>query len=110
MTQQPCSPRTIHFDIGRITLHGYSPGQRDRFVGSLRARLAALAAGNGHRWPDAARRIGQLDGGVLRAGAAPEEAAERIAASLVAVIASARTEAHGRAETGPANRPGERND
>jgi len=91
--QQAGVPQAVHFDIGRITLHGYSPGQRTRFVSSLRARLAALTAqaasdSDGHRWPAAGqRRIGHLDAGVLRAGASPEEAAERIATRLLAAVA-----------------------
>lgn len=87
MTPQAGVPRAVHFDVGRITLHGYSPGQRARFVSSLRARLAGLAAGDGlSRPPGASRRIGRLDAGVLRPGAPPEEAAERIAATLLAAI------------------------
>src|SRR6516164_2337641 len=87
MTRQAGVPRAVHFDIGRITLHGYSPGQRTRFVSSLRMRLAGLAASEGHRWPaDTPRQIGHLDTGVLRPGAPPEEAAERIAAALRAAV------------------------
>ena len=57
-------PRTVHFDIGRITLHGYSPGQRTRFVTSLRGtpgrpghkrrlRLARRASGGSGTWTPA---------------------------------------------------------
>jgi hypothetical protein len=103
VTQQPGPPRAVHFDIGRITLHGYSPGQQARFVSSLQARLAGLAADRGYRWPAAAQRIGHLDAGVLRAGAAPEEAAEAIAASLFAAVAGGRAEDSRPAEdSGPA--------
>ena len=87
MTPQAGVPRTVHFDIGRVTLPGYSPGQRARFVSSLRTRLAGLAASEGRGWPAATpRRIGHLDAGVLRPGAPPEEAAERIAAALLAAV------------------------
>ena len=87
MTRQAGVPRAVHFDIGRITLHGYSPGQRTRFVSSLRMRLAGLAASVGHRWPAGPLgRIGHLDAGVLRPGAPPEEAAARVAAALLAAI------------------------
>lgn len=100
MRQQAGVPRAVHFHIGRITLHGYSPGQRARFIGSLRARLAGLAADGGYGWPAAGeRRIGHLDAGVLRAGAGPEEAAERIVAALVAAVAGE-----------PADGPGGRRD
>jgi hypothetical protein len=88
VTAKSGPPRAVHFDIGRVTLDGYSPGQRARFVSSLRTRLAGLAASDGDRWPTAAqRRIGHLDAGVLQAGAAPEQAAERIAAALFAALA-----------------------
>jgi hypothetical protein len=87
VTPQAGVPRAVHFDIGRITLHGYSPGQQARFVSSLRTRLAGLAAGEGHGWPTGTRRrIGHLDAGALRPGAPPEEAAERIAAALLAAV------------------------
>jgi hypothetical protein len=80
-------PRAVHFDIGRVTLHGYSPGQQARFVSSLRTRLDGLAAREGLSWPSGPpRRIGNLDAGVLRPGAPPEEAAERVAAALLAAI------------------------
>jgi hypothetical protein len=97
------APRTVHFDIGRITLPGYSPGQQARFVSSLQtqlaglADLAGLAASDGCGWPAGAPpRIGHLDAGVLRPGAAPEEAAARIAAALLAAVG------------GPATRAGQR--
>jgi len=98
---------TVHFDIGRVTLHGYSPGQQARFVSSLRARLADLAAGDGLGLglglgpglgpggpPGAARRIGRLDAGMLRPGAPPEEAAERVAAALLAAIGTGQGARH----------------
>jgi hypothetical protein len=85
MTPQAGVPRAVHFDIGQITLHGYSPGQRARFVSSLQTRLAGLAASEGFRWPAGPpRQIGHLDAGTLRPGAPPEEAAERVAAALLA--------------------------
>ena len=107
MRQQAGVPRAVHFDIGRITLHGYSPGQRARFVGSLRARLAGLAADGGYSWRAAVeRRIGHLDAGVLRAGAGPEEAAGRIAAALAAAVTGEPPEGPGE----PAGGPGRRHD
>jgi hypothetical protein len=100
------APRTVHFDIGRITLPGYSPGQQARFVSSLQtqlagladladlAGLAGLAASDGRGWPAGAPpRIGHLDAGVLRPGAAPEEAAARIAAALLAAVGGPETRA-----------------
>jgi hypothetical protein len=96
VTPQAGVPRAVHFDIGRITLHGYSPGQRARFVSALQNRLAGLAASEGRSWPTGTpRRIGHLDGGELRPGAPPEEAAERIAVALLAAVGG-----------GPGERPG----
>ncbi len=84
MNHDAAVARTVHFDIGRITLHGYSPGQRTRFVSSLQARLADLATNNGHGWPAGERQIEHVDAGLLRPGAPPEEAAQRIAARILA--------------------------
>jgi hypothetical protein len=79
----------VHFDVGRLTLEGYSAAQKERFVSSLRDRLTDLAAGDGSAWPAAAqRRVEHLDAGVLRAGAAPEEAAQRVAAALRAHLSA----------------------
>jgi hypothetical protein len=84
VTQPNAVPRTVHFDIGRITLHGYSAGQRTRFVSSLRSHLATLATSGGYDWPAAGtRRVAHLDAGLLPPGAQPEEAARRIAARLL---------------------------
>jgi hypothetical protein len=79
------APRAVHFDIGRVTLDGYSPAQQARFVTALRARLIGLAATDTPVWPaDGPRRRAHLDAGVLPAGAAPEQAAEQVAAALLA--------------------------
>jgi hypothetical protein len=101
------APLAVHFDIGRITLHGYSAAQRAQFISSLRDRLAALDPGDGG-WPAGApRRAAHLDAGVLRAGAPPEEAAGRVAAALLAAagLGPAARGAAGR-PGGPAARPG----
>ena len=88
MNHQAAVPRTVHFDIGHITLHGYSPGQRTRFARSLQACLTELGTGHGQDWPaPGQQRIGHLDAGLLRAGAPPEEAARRVAAEVLAAVA-----------------------
>jgi hypothetical protein len=88
VNQQATVPRAVHFDIGRITLHGYTAGQRTRFLSSLQAHLAELAGVGGYDWPTAGkRRIGHLNAGLLRPGARPEEAAQRLAAHLIAAAA-----------------------
>jgi hypothetical protein len=100
------APLAVHFDIGRITLHGYSAAQRAQFISSLRDRLAALDPGDG--WPAGAPpRTAHLDAGVLRAGAPPDEAAGRVAAALLAAagLGPAARRAAGRAGV-PAARPG----
>lgn len=85
MNRQAAPPRTVHFDIDRITVHGYSPGQRTRFVSSLRRHLTELAADRSHEWPPGGeRRVGHLDAGPLDSGALPEEAARRIAVRVLA--------------------------
>jgi hypothetical protein len=79
----------VHVDVGRLTLEGYSPAQRARFVSSLQARLTELAASGGSDWLAAAQRpLAHLDAGTLRPGAAPEEAAQRVASTLGAHLAA----------------------
>jgi hypothetical protein len=91
MKHGAAAARTVHFDIGRITLHGYSPVQRTRFVSSLQAGLAELAANGGYDWAAAGeRQIRHVDAGPLRPGAPPEEAAQRIAARILAAAAGGR--------------------
>lgn len=96
MTGQAPPPRSIHFDIGRITLHGYSAADRDRFENALRTALAELAAsqaelagpprgaspGTGNRF------IPRLGAGTIPAGASPERAARVIAARVLGAVAS----------------------
>jgi hypothetical protein len=85
MKDEPAARGTVRFEIGRITLHGYAPGQQARFISALRAGLAELAD-NGGLAAAAGRQVGHLDAGVLRAGAPPEEAARRIAAQVRAAL------------------------
>jgi hypothetical protein len=78
----------IHFEIGRITLHGFPPAYRARFLASLQASLTEL--GTGGDWsPRATPRLGRLLAGPLRAGASPEDAAGLVVGQIRAAIASA---------------------
>ncbi len=78
----------IHFEIGRITLHGFPPAHRARFLASLRASLTELGT-SGDWSPAVPRQLGRVDAGPLRAGASPEEAAGLVTAQIRAAIASA---------------------
>jgi hypothetical protein len=72
---------SVHFDIRRVTLHGYSASERARFMNTLNARLTDL--GQGDNWSLAAGRIvRRVDAGTLRPGAGPEAAAAQVAARL----------------------------
>jgi hypothetical protein len=99
------TPKSIHFDIGRVTLHGYSARDRDRFEQALRTALADLAASRAGpdapqagamafprkrgEWPAAGDRfIPLVDAGALPAGASPERAARVIAARVLGAVAS----------------------
>jgi hypothetical protein len=83
------SPRSIHFDIGRITLHGYSSRERDRFERALRTHLTALARQPG-AWPASGDSfIERLDAGAIPPGASPERAAQLIANRVVGAVAGA---------------------
>jgi hypothetical protein len=95
MTREAPPPRSIHFDIGRITLHGYGAADRDRFETALRIALAELAASQaelaeptGGGWPGAGNRfILRLGAGAIPAGASPERAARVIAARVFGAVA-----------------------
>jgi hypothetical protein len=77
------APVAVHFEIGRVTLHGYSAAQRTQFVASLRAHLAEVgASGSWSGSGPARRRVGRLDAGALPPGASPHEAARRVATAL----------------------------
>ena len=86
MKPRPAGPSQLHFQIGRITLHGYAPADQKRFSDSLQSSLAEFAhARREVPWTGAAKlRIAHLDAGELRAGASPEEAARHVAAQLFA--------------------------
>ena len=91
MTRQVPPPRSIHFDVGQITLHGYGAADRDRFESALRIALAELAASQaGLAEPprDGNRFIPRLDAGAIPAGASPERAARVIAARVLGAVAS----------------------
>ena len=78
----------VHFEIERITLHGFSPAHRTRFLTSLRASLTELAsAGDGSL--SQPRALGSLNAGQLRPGASPEDAAALVTARVRAAIAPA---------------------
>lgn len=81
---KPNSPATggVHFDIGRVTLHGYSTAQQTRFVGALQTHLTGQVT-NSEQNCLVDQQIAHIDGGALPAGMTPEQAAERIAASIV---------------------------
>jgi hypothetical protein len=81
MNRDAPAASTVHFDIGRITLHGYSPADQTRFVGALRTQLTDQATNSGRNWL-AEQQVAHVDGGTLPAGMTPEQAAQRIAARI----------------------------
>lgn len=75
----------VRFAIDRVTLHGFSSARGARFLSALHAELTALGEGGGLTAAaprPANRRLASLDAGVLRPGATPEQAAERVGAAL----------------------------
>jgi hypothetical protein len=77
----------VHFDIRRITLHGYSARDQERFATSLHRHLAELAAGEQVAWPTAGERfVARLDAGTIPAGASPERAARAVATRLLDAV------------------------
>jgi len=81
--------QSIHFEIGRTTLHGYSARDRDRFESALQARLTELAAGQHGAGPALGNQfIERLDAGTIPDGASPERAARLIAARVLGAVGS----------------------
>lgn len=68
-TRQAEAPARLHFEIGKITLHGYAQADQKRFSDLLQASLAEFA-----------RRPGAVS--ELHPGASPEEAARHVAAQI----------------------------
>jgi hypothetical protein len=67
--EAPAPHAQLHFEIGKITLHGYAQGDQKRFTDSLQASLAEFA-----RTPGAASQV--------RPGTSPEEAGRQVAAQI----------------------------
>jgi hypothetical protein len=78
-------PASIHFSIGRITLHGYSSADQRRFTNSLQRSLGELVESHhDYDWSaTSSLKIRKLSGGTLNPGASPEEAATHVARKIV---------------------------
>jgi hypothetical protein len=75
----------VSFEIERLTLHGYGPADRARFLDALHAGLSELGASAD--WAAAAPvRLGRLRIGELRPGATPEDAARQLTGGLRAAL------------------------
>jgi hypothetical protein len=83
--QNPHQPASIHFNIGRITLHGYTTANQRSFTNSLQRSLGELVeARRDYDWSNATSlRIRKMSGGKLNPGASPEEAAMQVARQIV---------------------------
>jgi len=82
----------VRFDIGRLTLPGYSVAERSRFTAALQLALEKVVQeGDRTAWSRAEpRSIARLDAGQLRHGASPEEAAVHVAGRVGGVMAGNR--------------------
>ncbi len=83
--QNPQHPASIHFNIGRITLHGYTTAHQRLFTNSLQRSLGELVeARRDSDWSNVTSlRIRKMSGGKLNPGASPEEAAMHVARQIV---------------------------
>ena len=83
--QNAPQPASLHFNISRITLHGYTTANKRRFTDSLTRSLGELV--NSHRnhdWSNAESfRIRNVNGGKLTPDASPEEAAMHVAQQIM---------------------------
>ncbi len=82
------APWAVHLAIDRVTLTGYTASQQQRFLAALDSQLRAAVSQAGAGGPPTGgrRHIHHVDAGPLRAGAAPEEAAARVARGLLGVL------------------------
>jgi hypothetical protein len=76
----------LQVNIRRLTLPGYTPPQLQRFTQALQHALSQLRLPSPASPTSVRRMIGQLDGGVVRAGAGPEDTARQIAAQIATTI------------------------
>lgn len=83
--QNAHQPASIHFNIGRITLHGYTTTNQKRFTHSLEKSLGELVAAHpDYNWSNlASLKIRKMNGGRVNADASPEEAAIHVARQIV---------------------------
>jgi len=85
---KPASPQptgALHFNIGRITLDGYSGAEQRRFQSSLETHLARLGRNASGRTAKELT-LKHLDAGEPPPGATPEATARHIAARIVAAL------------------------
>jgi hypothetical protein len=84
------SKRTVHIHIDRLVADGIDGRARQRFIQALEANLAEAAreaaSAGAFSGDGIARRIGRVDAGEMRAGAAPEGAAGQVAKAVGAAI------------------------
>jgi hypothetical protein len=86
MNRRSDSAGKLCFDIQRLTLPGYTEAEQQRFTVALNLALGKL-------WPHQVLQpqalcagVGHVDGGSLREGATPEDAAQHVAAQLIARV------------------------
>ncbi len=77
----------LHFQIDRITLHGYTANAHARFLNSFRESLLSLAPTLGSSGlAQVSRKLSSLDAGQLRPGVSAEEAGRQVARQIVAAL------------------------
>jgi hypothetical protein len=84
--------RKLRFDIGRLTLPGYSAAECARFTAALRVELERVSKEGVRSAQTQAftSAIPHLDGGQLRHGASPEQAAAQVAGRVGSAMGGSR--------------------
>jgi hypothetical protein len=84
--------RKLRFDIGRLTLPGYSAAESARFAAALRLELERVSKERVRSGQTQAitSAIPHLDGGQLRHGASPEQAAAQVAGRVGSAMGGSR--------------------
>lgn len=81
----------LQFHIEKLSLHGYTPTQQQRFMQTLETSLSHLATLQDGR-ALASRHLPQLEPMRPTAGTSPEDAAQRLAQQLWNIFADTGTE------------------
>lgn len=84
----------VHIDIGRLSLHGYTQPQQQRFMQALETALSQLATDRKNWSSLTSRHIADVAPMRPRPGTTPEAAARRLARQLFSLLDQRERDQH----------------